>query len=164
MRCNDFRGLIDAYFDGETTPAEREAADRHIAGCDACRAALEELRLTWEALDAVPEPAIPALCAPAIIHRARLRERRVTWLTFAGAAAAVAVLAFALWSTGLLGGGMPGEVGIEDQVAADADLTLDMLENLEVLEALDLESIEILQSLDFLENPPPDLLEDPEDG
>jgi anti-sigma factor RsiW len=52
-------GTIELYFYGELTPSEREAFDRHLAACGACRRALEELALIREALAARPTVSAP---------------------------------------------------------------------------------------------------------
>jgi anti-sigma factor RsiW len=53
-------GSIDLYFYGELEPAEREAADRHMAACRECREALEELTVIRETLASRPVVAAPA--------------------------------------------------------------------------------------------------------
>ncbi|MEV4813040.1 zf-HC2 domain-containing protein [Micromonospora avicenniae] len=37
MRCEQWREVLSAQLDGEETPAERAAAETHLAGCDDCR-------------------------------------------------------------------------------------------------------------------------------
>jgi anti-sigma factor RsiW len=51
---------LSEYQDGELTPAEREACDAHLAGCAACRAALEELGLV-SALARADRDVMPAI-------------------------------------------------------------------------------------------------------
>jgi hypothetical protein len=52
-------GTIDLYFYGELTPAGRESAERHLAGCDTCRDALRELGEIRAALAARPDVSAP---------------------------------------------------------------------------------------------------------
>ncbi len=60
-------GTIHAWLDGELPPAEREAAEAHVASCDECKAAVAEARgfiaassRILTALDAVPGGVLPA--------------------------------------------------------------------------------------------------------
>ncbi len=60
-------GMIHALLDGELPPAERDAAEAHVATCDACQAAVAEARgfvaaasRILTALDAVPGGVLPA--------------------------------------------------------------------------------------------------------
>ncbi len=52
--------LLSALLDGELTAPEREAVDRHLAGCPACRDLLEDLRHLAAASSADPVPQVPA--------------------------------------------------------------------------------------------------------
>lgn len=91
-------GTIHAWLDGELPPAEREAAEAHVASCEACRAAVAEARgfiaassRILMALDAVPGGVLPASSLPAGKRApARFRVSRA-WM----AAAAVLVLSTA---------------------------------------------------------------------
>ncbi len=53
-------GTIELYFYGELPPAERDAFASHLAGCRACREALEELVVIREALAGRPMVSGPA--------------------------------------------------------------------------------------------------------
>jgi anti-sigma factor RsiW len=44
MTCEEFEELSGAYALEAVTPAEREAAQAHLAGCAACTHRLQELR------------------------------------------------------------------------------------------------------------------------
>ena len=57
MSCDS--GAVELYFYGELIPAEREAFERHLAGCGPCRSALEELDTIRAALAARPAVSAP---------------------------------------------------------------------------------------------------------
>lgn len=46
VSCQELVELVTDYLDGALPPAERARFDAHIAGCDGCRAYLEQIRLT----------------------------------------------------------------------------------------------------------------------
>ena len=52
-------GTIELYFYGELIPAERDAFERHLAGCRPCRDALDELATIRAALSARPAISAP---------------------------------------------------------------------------------------------------------
>ena len=163
MSCNDFLSLLHPYFDGEASPVQREAVDDHLVACETCRIALEELRLTWQALDALPEPPVPAVSAEVVLRDARSQERKILWLRSAGAVAAVALIAVSLWSFGFFEGPSGGDRGwIDWESVADADHVL--IENLDLLEAIELEDLDFLENLELIEYPSPELLEHSENG
>jgi anti-sigma factor RsiW len=54
MRCNELEGKLVEYLDGRARPAERRAAEAHLAGCDSCRVRAEEFRALWSTLDDLP--------------------------------------------------------------------------------------------------------------
>ncbi|MEO6209722.1 MAG: zf-HC2 domain-containing protein [Gemmatimonadaceae bacterium] len=94
-------GMIHAWLDGELSPAEREAAEAHLATCDECKAAVAEARgfvaassRILTALDAVPGGVLPASSKSSVgggeRAPARFRVSRA-WM----AAAAVLVLSTA---------------------------------------------------------------------
>jgi anti-sigma factor RsiW len=45
MRCSSFEPLLDAYVDGELTPARRARIAAHVESCANCAALLTELRV-----------------------------------------------------------------------------------------------------------------------
>lgn len=94
-------GTIHAWLDGELSPAEREAAEAHVASCDECRAAVAEARgfiaassRILTALDAVPGGVLPASTTSTSASRVRA-PRRFTISRAWMAAAAVLVLSTA---------------------------------------------------------------------
>ena len=50
MTCNEFEELSGAYALDAVTPAEREAAQAHLAWCAACTRCLQELRAVVDLL------------------------------------------------------------------------------------------------------------------
>jgi anti-sigma factor RsiW len=58
LACQELVELVTDYLEGRLEPADRERFDAHIAGCDACTAYLEQMRLTLAALGHIPEESI----------------------------------------------------------------------------------------------------------
>jgi len=46
MRCRDVVELMTDYLEGALSPADAARFEGHIAGCDGCRAYLEQMRAT----------------------------------------------------------------------------------------------------------------------
>ena len=46
LSCQELVELVTAYLDGALPPTERARFDAHIAGCDGCRAYIEQIRVT----------------------------------------------------------------------------------------------------------------------
>ena len=96
--CTRAQDLFGAYWDDETTQAEREWLESHLAGCTACRDSYEQLTRTLEAVASLPrEEAAPDLAerALAAARRASPAPDRIfvretpTWVPVTAAAAAV---------------------------------------------------------------------------
>jgi anti-sigma factor RsiW len=60
LACQELVELVTDYLEGRLNPADRESFDAHIAGCDACTAYLEQMRVTLQALGRIPEESISA--------------------------------------------------------------------------------------------------------
>jgi anti-sigma factor RsiW len=60
MACQELVELVTDYLEGRLSPADRERFDAHIAGCDACTAYLDQMRMTLAALGRIPEESISA--------------------------------------------------------------------------------------------------------
>ncbi|HET7226617.1 MAG TPA: zf-HC2 domain-containing protein [Candidatus Eisenbacteria bacterium] len=94
-RDDRWTARLSEYLDGELVPAERAALEAHLPGCEACRAALGELRMVVARAAALPAEAPAHDLWPAIEERiaggARvlpLSPRRVWELTLPQLAAA----------------------------------------------------------------------------
>ena len=60
MTCDlQASGTIELYFYGELIPAEQDACERHLATCELCRSALDELATIRAALAARPTVSAP---------------------------------------------------------------------------------------------------------
>ena len=46
LSCKGLVELVTDYLDGALSPPQRARFDDHIAGCDGCRAYLEQIRVT----------------------------------------------------------------------------------------------------------------------
>jgi anti-sigma factor RsiW len=104
MKCAQARRLFGAYWDDDTTQAEREWLEAHLASCRACAHAYEELARVLELTASLPrvEP------APDLVERTLARARRsatiadriptttVSWVPITAAAVAMLVLGVAL--------------------------------------------------------------------
>jgi anti-sigma factor RsiW len=71
-RCHKARDLFGAYWDDETSRAEREWLDAHFAACTTCRSEYESLARTLAAVGSLPR----AEAAPDLAARALAAARR----------------------------------------------------------------------------------------
>ncbi len=113
---------LQAYLDGELTPAEARALEDHVRRCADCRAGLEATRAAWAAVDAAVRPELSRSVWPELATRLERRRAagRWTWPQ-RGLAAAAAVAGLVL---GLSLGGPPAagtRDGEPSVVAADTD-------------------------------------------
>ena len=53
--CASLENKLVEYLDGRAQPAERQAVERHLSGCAACRSRAQEFRAVWSALDDLPQ-------------------------------------------------------------------------------------------------------------
>jgi anti-sigma factor RsiW len=60
LACQELVELVTDYLEGRLEPADRERFDAHIAGCDACTAYLEQMRMTLGALGRIPAESLSA--------------------------------------------------------------------------------------------------------
>ena len=72
MKCAQVVRLFGAYWDDETTQAEREWVEAHLASCSSCHKEYEEFTRTLELVGSLPrvEP------APDLVERVLARARR----------------------------------------------------------------------------------------
>jgi len=103
--CRRARDLFGAYWDDETTRAERDWLDAHFAGCASCRAEYDALARTLTALAALPRAEAAAGLAERSLAAARQASpapdrvfvrRTPAWVPAAAAAALLLVAAAAL--------------------------------------------------------------------
>jgi anti-sigma factor RsiW len=105
MTCTGIQRLFDAYWDDETTQAEREVVEAHLAGCPRCRERYETHAQTLEALSKLPR----VEAAPDLVERVTDSARRIArapdalpaeprpvWVPVAAAAGVLVVGALAL--------------------------------------------------------------------
>lgn len=79
--CPEYAALLDAYFDGECTPAEADTVRSHLERCEACRTYLEELALLRDAFPDADDTAVPANFAAGVMDavRAHPHKRPTPW-------------------------------------------------------------------------------------
>jgi anti-sigma factor RsiW len=101
VNCEEIRGLLSAYADGELDLVRGVEIERHLEGCAACAAALERTRSLSRALG---DPALYHTAPPGLHQRVRAAVRRAggsgyrfPWRPLVAAAAAAALVAVALW-------------------------------------------------------------------
>jgi anti-sigma factor RsiW len=58
IACNELVELLTEYLEGTLPPDEVAAIDEHLTGCEACRAYLDQLRTTIDALGSVRTPTL----------------------------------------------------------------------------------------------------------
>ncbi len=104
MNCKHARGLFPAYWDDETTQAERESLEGHFQSCAACRREYEQYARTLEVLGSLPRVEPAADLPERVLQRVRRAESvpdvlpagRPVWVPLAGSVAAVALVAVTL--------------------------------------------------------------------
>jgi anti-sigma factor RsiW len=74
MTCAHARRLFGAYWDDETTQAERETLEGHFAGCEHCRGEYDRMTRTLEAMASLPREE----AAPDFTERVLARARRAS--------------------------------------------------------------------------------------
>ena len=55
MKCNHVKERFIDYLRQDLVAAEQQAVEAHLAGCDDCRMALQEIETAWANLDYLPE-------------------------------------------------------------------------------------------------------------
>jgi anti-sigma factor RsiW len=85
--------LLSALVDGELTEPERTAAERHLEGCEECRAEYEVTTGVHELVADLPALAVPAPLWATISATRRRRPRPVVWLSACAAVAGISILA-----------------------------------------------------------------------
>jgi len=59
MKCREMVELMTEYLEGALSPLDRERFETHIAGCDGCRAYLEQMRATRNTVGMLADEPIP---------------------------------------------------------------------------------------------------------
>jgi anti-sigma factor RsiW len=104
VTCEEIRDLLSPYSDDELDLARGMEIERHLEGCPACAAALEQMRSLSSALG---DPALSYQAPPDLHRRVRASLRRaggersrlasLPWRRTGAVAAAAALVAFGLW-------------------------------------------------------------------
>lgn len=96
---------LSAYIDGELAPAERAGVDAHLAGCERCRARLEELRATASLIQRLQAPRPSRSLVPVVAERYNwLRPLR----SFSTVATGAFLMVFLVTAVGRSGSGLGG--------------------------------------------------------
>jgi anti-sigma factor RsiW len=90
-------GTLHAYLDGELTPVERERTDAHLAGCEACRARLQEERTLIERAGRLLGLAVPPEHAAPPLHTLRRPTGRRRFMIPLAWAATIALASGTGW-------------------------------------------------------------------
>lgn len=151
--CQDHQEtlLLDVY--GELAPAEREAWERHLAGCEGCRHEREKLhKLLLQLKEAMPTPFLAPERAGALadsILRARQTGGEKRWwkgrwwgfphgLVPAMAAVCLLILVFGWFS--LRDGKTPSSFQVSKNLHSEQQMIatdLEVIQNLELLEEME---------------------------
>jgi anti-sigma factor RsiW len=59
MTCREVVEIISDYLEDALPPSDRQRVERHLAGCDACTAYLEQMRETIRLTGMLTEEQIP---------------------------------------------------------------------------------------------------------
>jgi anti-sigma factor RsiW len=59
MKCRQMVELMTDYLEGALSARDRARFEEHIAGCDGCRAYLEQMRTTMRLAGRLPHEPIP---------------------------------------------------------------------------------------------------------
>jgi anti-sigma factor RsiW len=60
MRCREVVELMTDYLEGALSPSDARRFEEHIAGCDGCRAYLEQMRTTRRLTGRLADEPVPA--------------------------------------------------------------------------------------------------------
>jgi len=111
MNCKHARKLYAAFWDDETTQAEREWLEGHFTSCPTCRREYEQYARTLELMGSLPRIEPAAELPERVLQRVRRAETvpdampaaRPLWVPIGSAVAACALLALTLagpWTGG----------------------------------------------------------------
>lgn len=95
MNCKEIEARLDDYLDGSLIPTEQAVVERHLAGCEGCRSALDARRDLLVRLREHPVPNMrPGFQARAFRQARQARTGRVGFAAGFGSAIAAGLL---LW-------------------------------------------------------------------
>jgi anti-sigma factor RsiW len=60
LPCRELVEIVTDYLEDRLSPDDRQRFEEHLAACEACRAYLEQFRLTVRAIGRLPEEALSA--------------------------------------------------------------------------------------------------------
>jgi hypothetical protein len=93
---------LNEYLDGELETGSRRSIETHLAGCAACRQALDELRRLSAGLALLPEEPLQADLAARVLERLPRRRSGLAWKLALAVQAGFALGAFLLAAGNLL--------------------------------------------------------------
>ena len=67
LSCRELVELVTDYFEGALSRQDRRRFKAHVAGCDACAAYLEQMRVTIHVLGRLTEDDVPPAAADALL-------------------------------------------------------------------------------------------------
>jgi anti-sigma factor RsiW len=76
MNCTEYRDVIAEFVDGSLDPARQRALERHVEGCEACRALVADLKTIQAAAFTLDRVELPPHLWPAIRARVADQPRR----------------------------------------------------------------------------------------
>src|SRR2546423_936385 len=125
LSCNEVLEVLSAGLDRETGEGEQAAAQRHLAGCQDCRASLQTWSGLASAIKALPVIAPSARIDDAIyaITRSRPTYRRTPVRGIAARALIAATGVFAIVMTTLGGRGAPPQIAVEQSATGERAIT-----------------------------------------
>lgn len=71
LTCRELTELVTDYLEGRPSLWERVRFELHLAGCRHCRAYLQQMRQTIQALGALPGEAVSNQICDDLLHRFR---------------------------------------------------------------------------------------------
>lgn len=76
MKCREMVELMTDYLEGTLAASERTRFEEHIAGCDGCRAYLEQMRKTVGVVGRLTDDQIPPAVRDQLLDAFRDWKRR----------------------------------------------------------------------------------------
>ena len=71
MKCRQVVELMTEYLEGTLSAADRARFEEHIAGCDGCRAYLDQMRRTRQVLGRLADEPVPTLVKAELVRAFR---------------------------------------------------------------------------------------------